>query len=201
MREIFDNIEVGLYVTEIWCLKNFLKSEKCQTSKRLNDENKKIEKNISDKDKKLINDSDIIILSSYWSNKDLDELEEVIKILEKLDKKVILTSNSPVFQSDIFLGQEFTIIDYFTYKNQRLPSKNELIEIEKDYYNKQLEHIKKINNKLENISVKLDVIYFEKEQYVCIENKKRCRVLTDKNEKIFYDGSHYTIGVLGFLEN
>ena len=59
-------------------------------------------KNISDKDKKLINDSDIIILSSYWSNKDLDELEEVIKILEKLDKKVILTSNSPVFKVIFF---------------------------------------------------------------------------------------------------
>ena len=47
-----------------------------------------------------------------------------------------------------------------------------MIEIEKDYYNKQLEHIKKINNKLV-LSDKLDVIYFEKEQYVCIENKKR----------------------------
>ena len=192
-EEIFKDIEVGLYVTEIWCLKNFLKSEKCQISKKLNDENKKIKKNISNRNKKLINDSDIIILSSYWSNKDLDELEEVIKILKKLNKKIILTSNSPVFQSDIFLGQEFTLIDYFTYKNKRLPSKNELIEIEKDYYNKQLEHIRKINSELESISYKLDIIYFEKDQYVCIKNEKRCKVLTDKNEKIFYDGSHYTI--------
>ena len=31
----------------------FFKIRKCQTSKRLNDENKKIEKNISDKDKNL----------------------------------------------------------------------------------------------------------------------------------------------------
>ena len=198
-EERFNNIEIGLYVTEIWCLKNFLKSKKCQASKRLNDENKKIDKNISNKNKDLINNSDIIILSSYWSNKDLDELEEVINILRKLDKKIILTSNSPVFQNDIFLGQVFTIIDYFTYQNQRLPNDNELIEIEKDYYKKQLEHIKKINNKLKNISAKLDVIYFEKEQYVCIENKKRCRVLTDKNEKIFYDGSHYTLGGAKFF--
>lgn len=198
-EERFNDIEIGLYVTEIWCLKNFLKSKKCQASKKLNDENKKIDKNISNKNKDLINNSDIIILSSYWSNKDLDELEEVIKILKKLNKKIILTSNSPVFQSDIFLGQKFTLIDYFTYKNKRLPSKNGLIEIEKDYYNKQLEHIKKINSKLKIISNKSNVIYFEKNQYVCIENEKRCKVLTDKNEKIFYDGSHYTLSGAKYL--
>jgi peptidoglycan/LPS O-acetylase OafA/YrhL len=189
----FDNIEFGLYVTEIWCLKNFLKSEKCQITKKLNDDNKKIEKNISNKNINLIKNSDTIILSSYWSNKDLEELEEIILMLKKLNKRIFLTSNSPVFQTDIFLGQEFTLIDYFTYKNKRLPDKNELIIIEKDYYRKQLEHIKKINSKLKHISNKLDIIYFEKEQYICVESEKRCRLLTDKNEKIFYDGSHYTV--------
>jgi hypothetical protein len=189
----FNNIEFGLYVTEIWCLKNFLKSEECQITKRLNDENKKIEKNISNKNIKLIRNSDTIILSSYWSNKDLEELEEIILMLKKLNKIIFLTSNSPVFQTDIFLGQEFTLIDYFTYKNKRLPDNNELIKIEKDYYKKQLEHIKKINSKLKHISNKLDIIYFEKEQYVCVESEKRCRIFTDKNEKIFYDGSHYTV--------
>ena len=189
----FDNIEFGLYVTEIWCLKNFLKSERCQITKRLNNENKKIEKNLSNKNISLIKNSDTIILSSYWSNKDLEELEEIILMLKKLDKRIFLTSNSPVFQTDIFLGQEFTLIDYFTYKNKRLPDNNELIKIEKDYYRKQLEHIKKINSKLKHISNKLDIIYFEKEQYVCVESEKRCRLFTDKKEKIYYDGSHYTV--------
>jgi hypothetical protein len=55
----------------------------------------------------------------------LEELEEIILMLKKLNKIIFLTSNSPVFQTDIFLGQEFTLIDYFTYKNKRLPDNNE----------------------------------------------------------------------------
>ncbi|WP_415323949.1 acyltransferase family protein [Candidatus Pelagibacter sp. Uisw_127] len=192
-ENIFDNIEIGLYTTELWCLKDLLKSNKCLTSKKLNDENKKIHKNISNDNKELINNSDVIILSTYWAKEDLNALEELIKILKTFNKKIIITSNSPVFQNDIFLGQNFTLIDYFTYKNKRLPSEIELMEIEKNFYKKQREHIKKINNKLEIIANRLNIIYLEKKLYACFEIKKRCEVLTDKKEKIYYDGSHYTV--------
>jgi len=146
--------------------------------------------------KNLFSQSDLIVISTRWSEEDIDILESLIEILKKNNKKVILFNNSPETNTKIRRG--FNILDFFVFRNKRLPDLVELDLIEKEMF-KQIKNKEKINNRLNKISKIKNIKILLKEKYLCDINKKRCSALTDNNEKIFWDYAHYTLSGAKYL--
>lgn len=147
----------------------------------------------------LIEKSDVIVFSYFWSEDEFKGLEDIIELLvKKTNKQIILTTNNPVF--DLY-GLRYTLLDFFLLKNKRAPNENELINLEKNYYNFLMEHevYDSNNNRLKKISEKFNLILLDKSLYQCNIDTKRCLVLTNKNEKINWDSDHHTLNGAKFL--
>ena len=86
-----------------------------------------------------------------------------------------------------------TIIDKFYFKHKMLPDPDEVILLEKKYYQSMKTQIKKINQKIEIISKKNNIKLLKKFSLLCNEDTKRCEFLTKNDDKILFDNSHYTI--------
>jgi len=143
-------------------------------------------KNLSKND--LFINSDIVLLSFRWIKRDtLFILNELTPFLKSYDKKIIISSNSNeyrVFSKIYTLIDEIILfsnkkINYFGYKELYFNSRN--IHSNSD-----------INLLLKNFSKKNNLIFFNKENYMCDIAKKECDYLTDSGYKIFYDYGHYT---------
>ena len=100
--------------------------------------------------KKQYDNSDLIILSTRYSDDDLKILEDLIKILKEDNKKIIIFDNA-LEQ----IRAVFNRLDYYVYFNKKLPNKNDLKKIEEDMFldlknksniNQQIELIAKKNN-------------------------------------------------------
>ena len=148
----------------------------------------------------LIKKSNNIIFSYLYTEDKLNMVEITIKsILQKTNKNIILMTNNPVFN---LYGSRFTDIDFFLMSKKRKPSKEELIDLEKNYfsfYKKNNPHIMKIDEKLKNLSKIYNLKILDKSLYQCDEIKKQCEILTDENEKINYDSHHHTLAGAKYL--
>ena len=134
-----------------------------------------------------------IILSSRYSHKDIKILNNLINILKK-DKKIILIVNNSLEMKYIkvsYLGYNFNNLDFFVYKNKKLPNEEQLMNIEKEMY-KQLDNRKEINLELKKIANSNDVFLLEKKEIVCNTSDKTCSALTKNGYKIYWDYAHLT---------
>ena len=80
--------------------------------------------------KKQYENSDLIILSTRYFQKDLDILDSLIKILRENGKEIILFDNA--LEQTTRVG--FNRLDYYIYKNDKFPEKDILKKIEKDMF-------------------------------------------------------------------
>ena len=146
--------------------------------------------------------AEYIILSTQWSFLDVLRLEdEVIPFLKKNYKKIIVTSNSPRFFFNIKDPKNpFTLLDIKlrNIKEENF-SINSMENIEKLHYKSMTKPIIKLNNWLEEISKRNDVLYLRKENFICKMKLSKCHVVTDKGFKIFWDNSHLTIEGASFF--
>ncbi|WP_435165717.1 acyltransferase family protein [Candidatus Pelagibacter bacterium nBUS_28] len=161
--------------------------------KIMNDESK------INKEMLLIKKSNIIIFSFNYTESELEEVEKTIKsILKKTNKKIILTTNNPVFN---LYGSRFTDLDFFLLNKKRKPNKNELINLEKKYFSF-LEKNKvyhQNNIRLQDLSKTYNLKLLDKSFYQCDDINKRCEVLTNNYNKINYDSHHYTLDGAKYL--
>jgi hypothetical protein len=143
----------------------------------------------------LLKESNIVILSVAWDEKQLKYLESVIKLLKENNKKIILTSNKIEFITDKYKFNTFTILDKYIYENQKIPNYIEKIELEKKTFNnrRNKNFIDRINYRLKEIALQYDLLFLNKSDYQCDLLKKKCDILTDGNEKIYWDYGHETL--------
>ena len=137
--------------------------------------------------KKQYDNSDLIILSTQYSKYDLDILDDLIKILKKDNKKIIVFNNA---LNQTITGR-FNRLDYFVYKNKKFPNKIELKNIEKNMY-LDLLNKKEINEKIELITKKNNVFFIDRKKIFCNFNEKRCPSITEELYKIYWDYGHIT---------
>ncbi len=176
-KDLFPRYEFSMMDGQVRCLKTLIDNNSlCK---------KKIPKKILDN----FLASDIFIISTAYYQEDLDEIESVIKNLKQSKKKIILTSMMPKF----YFKNSRSLVDEFFYENKRLPNQNEKEVLEKKKFDSPTQESDKINLFLENISKKNKIKFLDKKKYLCLDESKKCYVLTDKNEKIETDGSHLTI--------
>ena len=150
-------------------------------------------KKILNINKKNLNESNYIIISTEWSLNDVIYLQdEVIPYLKNLKKKIIITSNTPRFFYNI--KKPFTLLDV-KLKNidgYKL-SKEDILELEKLHFKSMTIPMIKLNKWLKDIANKNNILFLEKENYVCENYKMKCNIVTDSGYKIFWDNSHYTL--------
>jgi peptidoglycan/LPS O-acetylase OafA/YrhL len=150
------------------------------------------------KDFSDIENAKIILLSNRFLNdedsyKNLEQLETIIPEFKKLNKKIILTTENISAPSSGI--NSFTMFNKFILHHQRLPSEDELFEMEKKYFTININdpRLKKINNDLNNISKKYNIKLLNKSLYRCDYIKKTCAILTPMGDQIFLDSTHTTL--------
>jgi len=131
--------------------------------------------------------ADLILVTTLYSNEDVDILDELIKKIVSDDKKIIVFNNGLVQETKNNLNR----LDYFVFKNNRLPNKKELEIIEKNIF-KDLEKNKIINKRIKEIGKKNQIKVFDKEDLFCEISKKKCRSITDDGFKLYWDSEHIT---------
>jgi peptidoglycan/LPS O-acetylase OafA/YrhL len=134
--------------------------------------------------------SDVVVLTVRWIYKKddyLNNLQNITNFLKKNNKKIIIMSNTNEYHPR---SGKFTLIDH----NILDGNFDNYFELKSDYYsNRLINSQSEINIFLSDFSLKNDLIYLNKEDYLCDEKNKECDYVTPSGYKIFYDYGHYTI--------
>jgi hypothetical protein len=191
-KELFDSEQFSIVNVHVACFYYFLKNKNTLPLY--------CEQAFNDKDFSLIEnlllESDVVVISTRWSEDDINTLENLIKVLKNNKKRIVLFNSSP--ETNIKIRRGFNILDFFVFRNNRLPDLEELDNIESEMF-KQIRNREKVNKKLKKISEITNIKMLLKEQFLCNVEKKRCSVMTDKEEKIFWDYAHYTLDGAKYL--
>lgn len=151
-------------------------------------------KSYNDKDllahlKKQYTNAKLIIFSTKYTDNDLIILDELIQLLKKDNKEIIIFDNTLEMTDQT--GHKLNRSDAFVYKNKRLPNINELKKIEQNMF-EDLNNTKDTNLKIEEIAKRNGVNLIQRKKIHCNFNNKRCPALTDDGYKIYFDYAHIT---------
>ena len=164
---------------QVHCLKNLI------INNNTNCENR----NFTDNILKQYERTNVVLLSTLWQKNDLENLDEIIKLLLDDKKKVIITS--PSLESKIFKPHNFNLLDSLVYKKKALLEKD--INFSKKEMFKFLNIItNETNIILEKIAKTNQVKYLSQSDFQCDVKKSECYILTDQKYKIYWDYGHYT---------
>ena len=157
---------------------------------RFINENRLCDKTLSKFQKNILNQSDIILISSRYDDEDLLELENIIQKFLSINKKIILASNRPEFY---FSNNNLTIIDEYFLQKKRLPYDNEKLSLKRKYFLSINPNLKKKDVLIYRIAKdnKIDLINIK--ELICSDQDEICEFLTDSNSKIMFDDSHFTV--------
>ena len=176
-EDLFENFEFSIIDVEIECLKTINDSFKI-----CNNYMTKLQKNI-------FLDSELIIMSTSYSDIDLLHLDDVIKNLNSYNKKIIIFSNKPGFYFENYKS----FVDRFFLENKKLPQGEDMVQIKKKYFNSIDSKSKKVNVELKKIATNYGIYYFDTSKLICNYEESVCEFITKNNEKIIFDDFHYTI--------
>ena len=186
-KELFKNYDFELIspkirkrnsVYQVKCLEELIKKRitKCEGFEFTNNILSQFEK------------SEIIVLSTLWTEDDLLALNNLIPLIHSKNKKIILTNKS-IFM-EVYTANKFNPLDYYIYSNKKFPNKKELKKIEKEVF-ESLDQ-KKLNNKLVKKAKKFDIPFLNLEDFQCNYLDKTCDLVTPNNYKIYWDRTHIT---------
>tara|TARA_B110000211_G_C14056299_1_gene543524 strand:- start:119 stop:2032 length:1914 start_codon:yes stop_codon:yes gene_type:complete len=148
---------------------------------------------------KYFESADIILFSNRWSKNDIEKLQILIEPLIKTKKEIIIFNENITLPS---VGKrDVTLLDKFIINKKRLPNDQEIINLEKNYFDYVVNDNKrnKYNNKLNILSKKYGLKFLDKSLYQCDYYLKRCKVLTNINKKINYNTHHHTLDGIKYL--
>ena len=130
-----------------------------------------------------------IILATRWYEKDLEVLDNILDKLKSDKKEVLIIDNSLIFNQRT--KYNLNELDYFVFKNKRMPNDNEIAYLEKNTF-KQLKNSEKINQTIKKIGEKHNVKILHKKDLLCDNDLKSCKIITSNGKKIYLDYHHLT---------
>ena len=159
--------------------------------------------------------SNVVILSTRWTNDDLAALPEVINFLKKNNKKIIIFNsisdlnkvdnvnsieNRPLsLLNKNYLRKKFPYEKYL-YLNNNYPTDLILRKFQKLYFLNKSNQSALMNSKLKKITKELNVSFLDIDSYNCNNLLKQCRVATDNNKHIMGDSTgHVTTNGAKYL--
>ena len=184
---LFNNYEFSFYWIQVHEFKKFLTNSLPANFKPYTKYSLK-------KLKSLYDNADIIIISSSWDPKeDVLSLDELSKILNESNKKIILSTHTPKFpQKNYKYFRRLSVADEWILTNKRIPNGKNLSELKKLFYLNKIDKTE-LNNKITLVAKKYNFDLLNKEDILCNNDLNECEFLTPNNSKIQWDGSHYTI--------
>lgn len=149
---------------------------------------------------RVYQEADVILFSTRWSGKDLIALQEIVNILKRDGKTVVITSNAPQ-QPHTEITKGDTPLKSFIKVHRRFPVQAEQKTIERTTYKNASGNtdIVEINKKLFEIAHANNTILLDKIDYICDRKVERCSVLTPTKHLINWDYGHHTITGAKFL--
>ena len=139
--------------------------------------------------KKQYENADLIILSTKYNSDDLNILDDLIKILKKDNKKIIVFDHA--LEQTLQKSYKLNRLDYYVFTIRKFPNKNNLKKIEENMF-LDLKNKKEKNEKIELISKKNNVFLIKQEKIFCSIIEKRCPSITKDGYKIYWDSGHIT---------
>ena len=138
------------------------------------------------------NKADTILLSTYWEDEDLSRLKKIILLIKQKNKKVVVVNQGILLET--ITRYNFNPLDYFVYLNNRLPNKKDLLNIEKEVYQKLNLNKTRLNKnyKLKEISNEANISYLDLKQLQCDKASVSCKLMTPEGYKIYWDQGHNT---------
>jgi hypothetical protein len=142
--------------------------------------------------KNIYRNADIIIYAKRYDMSTEDELIQLEKLIEKIDrkKKFILINNSPHFYTS-----NLTIVEYSLLRNnlKKTQAKKDIIDsINETSYYLLSEKINNINNKLKIFAEKNNLIFYDSFDLFCELQKKLCYVIDEDFNQLYRDYGHLT---------
>ena len=149
-----------------------------------------------------ISESSLIILSTRWSQEDLENLHNVIKIFKDRNKKLIIfdslydisKKNNIINIKDFdlnFLQKNYInkLFPYekYLYLNNKFPNSKELENLSKMYFQNISTKTLERNLHLEKIAYTNEIPILNLNSYICNTRQKQCEVITDDKKHILYD--------------
>ena len=155
--------------------------------------NKKIKTTRETLNSQAFKESDVVVLSYRFSEKGTDGLKELINLLKKNKKKIILMSQTNEYKT--YSGIYSTEYDNFIKKKIKIKSKvNEidLVELMEKLYAEKKD-FKDLNDELKKIASIQNIKFFSKQKYLCNDDSYQCLVINDEGKKIFFDYGHLSL--------
>ena len=118
----------------------------------------------------------------------------MVPYLKNKNKKIVISSNTNEYSVK---SKMYTLLD-----NEILFKKNTInyFGLKKLYYdNRVLKSNSSVNQRLKKLVKKYNLVYLNKEDYLCDLVKKECDYVTDEGHKIFYDYGHHTLDGAKYL--
>ena len=137
--------------------------------------------------KKQYDNADLIILSSSYDAADLNILDDLIKILKKDNKKIIIFNNALTQTTKAGLNR----LDHYIFLNQKVIKENIIKKIEEDMF-LDLKNKNEVNEKIKLIANNNNIFLIKREKIFCNYDLKRCPSITKEGFKIYYSSAHIT---------
>lgn len=142
---------------------------------------------------KQYNLADFVIIATNFDKDSIDtvikDIPEINNIILKDGKKLILFDQALRIKG--FMSNRFNRFDYFVFKEKRFPTQNEKNLIEKQVF-QDSKNVDYINYHLDIIGKNNSIRYFKRNKIFCDMIKEICPVLTNYNDKIYWDKTHIT---------
>lgn len=140
--------------------------------------------------------ADYILLSQRYKKKDLNNLEKIIKLAEKNEKKLVVFLKRPEFSSNNKKNQ--TNLDLFFLNNEKIVTKKSMDNFLFDQL--KTKSFVPINEEIKKM-YKDKVILYDLYSIFCNSIEKSCQSIDDKGKKIFYDYGHLTLDGSRYIGN
>ncbi len=139
------------------------------------------------KNEKFLEQADIIVLSYRWNEAKLKLLKDNFDQIKNLNQKIFISSTTNEYK---VASKLYTLLDYeVLFKKKDI----DYFGLKKLYFkNRVINSKSNINQRLKKFSIKKNLTYLNKEDYMCDIRKKECDYVDQYGHKIFYDYGHYT---------
>lgn len=142
--------------------------------------------------------ANVVVFATRYSMDDVASLNKLVDKIRSDGKQVVLVKN--IFEYREFQDSRWNLIDQLVYENYATtPDKAELADlINRTYYEyfvagKTSQKVKAINQRLQELGDELSIDVWDRMEYVCDHDTKRCFAVDETLNKYFYDYGHQTL--------
>lgn len=138
--------------------------------------------------------SSVVLVVSKFSSKDLETLPNVLNLLKKENKKVVLVNQ--IFSFSEYRSGDWTLADKVLFENRHILQEDLVSQVNtayaEDFKRRKFEHQTK-TEQLRQLASTLGIKFLDRMDYVCPGALIQCAGMDKSGNKLFYDYGHHTL--------